>query len=52
MNPGKIFSLQVFNDRKVNQQKDLVHHGKEPSSLKQIYSFTLDVIAILKRRAR
>ena len=35
MNPGKIFSLQVFNDRKVNQQKDLVYHSKEPSILKK-----------------
>jgi hypothetical protein len=38
---------------KLNQQKDLVYHGKELSSLKKaIYSFTVDVIAILKRRAR
>ncbi len=27
-----------------------MHHGKEPSSLKKaVYSFTLDVIAILKK---
>ena len=37
----------------LNRQKDLIHPGKEQDSLKNaIYSFALDVIAILKRRAK
>ncbi len=48
INPGK--AILSLYDCKLNHQKDLVHHGKEPSSLKKaIYSFTLDVIAILKK---
>ncbi len=53
MNPGKVFSLQVSMTANQISKKDLVYHGKELSSLKKaIYSFNVDVIAILKRRAR
>ena len=34
MNPGKV-TLTSLYDCKLNQQKDLVHYGKEPSSLKK-----------------
>ena len=37
----------------LNRQKDLIHPGKELDSPKKaIYSFTLDVIAILKKKKR